>query len=81
MAGEFGDSPETSPPACCNGSAAELLAAGGGGARPVADDNAEGPVASGSGRDGGNAAKDSQTAQYVPVKGEIAGTTRSTMIA
>ena len=47
----------------------------------MADDNAEGPVASGPGRDGGNAAKDSQTAQYVPVKGEIAGTTRSTMIA
>ena len=64
-----------------NADAAGLLAPGGGDARPVADDNAEGPVAGGPGRDGGNAAKDSQTAQYVPVKGEIAGTTRSTMIA
>ena len=47
----------------------------------MADDNAGEPVTSGPGRDGGNASKDSQTAQYVPVKGEIAGTTRSTMVA
>ena len=33
--------------AVANGSAAELFAAGGGGARPVSDDDAEGPVAGG----------------------------------
>jgi hypothetical protein len=65
--------------AVANGSAAELLAAGGGGARPVADDNAEGPVAKAASAD--NAAKDSQTGQTIPLQGEIVDTTRSRMVA
>ena len=66
---------------------AELLASGGGrvrpggGARSVADDNAERPVAGGTGRDAGNAAKDSQTGQIFPVQGGMAGTTCSRMVA
>ena len=54
---------------------------GGGGARTVADDNAGGPVAGGTGRDARNAAKDSQTGQILPVQGVIAGTTLSRMVA
>ena len=68
--------------------AAELLASGGGGARPggggarrVADDDAEGPVAGGTGRDAGNAAKESQTGQIPPVQGRIAGSTPWSMVA
>ena len=61
--------------------AAELFAAGGGGARSVADDNAEGPVAGGTGRDAGNAAKDSQIGQPLPLQGWIAGSTRWRMVA
>ena len=56
--------------------AAELFAA-----RPVADDNAEGPVAGGTRGNAGNAAKDSQTGQPPPPQGRIAGTTRSRMVA
>ena len=71
-----------------NHDAAELLASGGGGARsggggakPVADDNAEEPVAGGTGRDERNAAKASQTGQILPSQGVIAGTTLSRMVA
>ena len=56
--------------------AAELFAA-----RPVADDNAEGPVAGGTRGNAGNAAKDSQTGQPPPAQGGIAGNTRSRMVA
>ena len=61
--------------------AAELFAAGGGVARLVADDNAEGPVAGGTRGNAGNAAKDSQTGQPPPPEGQIAGSTRSRMVA
>ena len=76
------------PVAVDNADAAGLLACGGGGARPggggakrVADDDAEGPVAGGTGRDAGNAAKDSQTGQIIPLQGGIAGTTWWRMVA
>ena len=67
--------------------AAGLLASGGGRVRPgggamsVADDNAEEPVAGGTGTDARNAVKDSQTGQSVPVQVGIAGTTFSRMVA
>ena len=76
------------PVAVDNADAAELLACGGGGARPggggtrrVADDDAEGPVAGGTSRDAGNAAKDSQTGQIPPVQRPIAGSTSWRMVA
>ena len=69
--------------AVATGSAAELLAAGvggGGSVWPVAEDAGPvRPVAEAASAD--NAAKDSQTGQTLPVKGRIAGTTRSTMPA